>query len=248
MESTLEAMVADGFSPACATFCHILEGLGRADRIDDVVEIFESMKRKGCVPDTNAYKAMISNFISVGNIDECVKYFKSMSSNDCDPNVDTYTKLIAGFLKARKVADIPEIYGPPYAAMTIHQKARKVGCRVSLAAYKLLFMRLSRFGKCGMLLNIWDEMQECGYASDIEVYEHIICGLCNIGQLENAVVVMEESIRKDFCPSRLTYSKLSNKLLASNKLERAYKLYLKIKAARHADKAQRIWCARGWHF
>ena len=139
-------------------------------------------------------------------------------------------------------------YGPPYAAMMIYQKARKVGCRISLAAYKLLLMRLSRFGKCGMLLNIWDEMQECGYASDIEVYEYVISGLCNIGQLENAVTVMEESLRKGFCPSRLAYSKLSNKLLASNKLDRAYKLYLKIKVARRSDKAQRIWRARGWHF
>ncbi|PRQ19305.1 putative pentatricopeptide [Rosa chinensis] len=52
MERTLEAMVADGFSPDSATFSYILEGLGRADRIDDAVEIFESMKGKGCVPDT----------------------------------------------------------------------------------------------------------------------------------------------------------------------------------------------------
>lgn len=273
IERTLEAMVADGFSPDSSTFSYILEGLGRADRIDDAVEIFESMKEKGCEPDTSAYNAMISNFISVRNFDEGVKYFKSMSSDDCDPNVDTYTKLIAAFLKARKVADALEMfdemlsrgvvpttgtitsfmeplcsYGPPYAAMMIYQKARKVGCRISLSAYKLLLMRLSRFGKCGMLLNIWDEMQECGYASDIEVYEYVISGLCNVGQLENAVLVMEESLRKGFCPSRLTYSKLSNKLLASNKVERAYKLYLKIKAARRFDKAQRIWRAKGWHF
>ncbi|EEF52882.1 pentatricopeptide repeat-containing protein, putative [Ricinus communis] len=193
--------------------------------------------------------------------------------NNCDPDINTYTKLISAFIKGRKVADALEMldemlgrgivpttgditsfieplcsFGPPHAAMMIYKKARKAGCKISLTAYKLLLMRLSRFGKCGMLLNIWDEMQENGYTSDMEVYEYVINGLCNIGQLENAVLVMEESLHKGFCPSRLIYSKLNNKLLASSKVERAYKLYLKVRDARSNENARRFWRANGWHF
>jgi pentatricopeptide repeat protein len=273
IESLLEAMLADGFSPDCLTFSYLIQGLGRAGRIDDAVQVFEGMREKGCVPNAGAYNAMISNFISVGNFDESVKYYKMMLSNKCDPDIFTFTKLIAAFLKARKVADALEMfdemlgrgivpstgtitsfieplcsYGPPHAAMMIYNRARKVGCRISLSAYKLLLMRLSRFGKCGMLLDVWDDMQESGYYSDMEVYEYVINGLCNIGHLENAVLVMEECLRKGFCPGRLIYSKLNNKLLASDKVERAYKLYLKIKDARCDDNARRYWHANGWHF
>jgi len=91
-------------------------------------------------------------------------------------------------------------------------------------------------------------MQECGYSSDLEVYEYIICGLCNVGQLENAVLVMEEALGKGFCPSRLVYSKLSNKLLATKKTEMAYKLFLKIKHARSLENARNYWRSNGWHF
>ena len=273
MESCLKAMVADGFSPNCLTFSHLIEGLGRAGRIDDAVAVFHHMEEKGCVPDANVYNALISNFISIGDFNETMKYYNAMVSGNCEPDMNTYTKLIVAFLKARKVADALEMldemvgrgiipttgaitsfieplcqFGPPYAAMMIYKKARKVGCGISLRAYKLLLMRLSRFGKCGMLLNLWDEMQESGYSSDTEVYEYIINGLCNIGQLETAVLVMEESLRKGFCPSRLIWSKLNNKLLASNKVERAYKLFLKIKVARQNDNARRFWRANGWHF
>ncbi|PKI55102.1 hypothetical protein CRG98_024393 [Punica granatum] len=196
-----------------------------------------------------------------------------MLSEKCDPNVDTYTNLISAFLKARKVADALEMfdemlsrelvpstgiitsfveplcsYGPPYAAMMIYKKAKKAGCKISLTAYKSLLMRLSRFGKCGMMLNLWEEMQESGHSSDIEVYEYIINGLCNIGQLDNAVLVMDESLRKGFCPSRLIWSKLNNKLMASNQVEKAYKLFLKIKDARRHENARRYWRANGWHF
>ena len=273
MERCLKAMVADGFSPNCLTFSHLIEGLGRAGRIDDAVEVFHHLEEKGCVPNAGVYNALISNFISTRDFDECLKYYNFMVSSNCDPNMDTYTKLIVAFLKARKVADALEMldemvgrgmipttgaitsfieplcqYGPPHAAMMIYKKARKVGCRISLSAYKLLLMRLSRFGKCGMLLNLWDEMQESGYSSDTEVYEYVINGLCNIGQLDTAVLVMEESLHKGFCPSRLIRSKLNNKLLASNKVEMAYKLFLKIKIARQNDNARRFWRGNGWHF
>lgn len=274
IERILKEMVADGFDPDGSTVRFLIEGLGRAGRIGDAVEIFEKMEKEtGCSPNTDVYNAMISNFISVGDLDECLKYYEGMLSSDCHPNSDTYIILINAFLKARRVADAIEMfdvklshgiipttgtvtsfietlcsYGPPHAALMIYKKARAVGCRISPSAYKLLLMRLSTVGKSGMLMNIWDEMQGSGYSSDVEVYEHVINGLCNNGQLENAILLMEECMSKGFCPSRLTCSKLNNKLLASNKIERAYKLFLKIKAARLADNARKYWRAKGWHF
>ncbi|KVH94814.1 putative pentatricopeptide repeat-containing protein At5g43820 [Cynara cardunculus var. scolymus] len=274
IERVLKEMVADGFEPDNFTFSHLLEGLGRAGRIDDAVQIFENLKeQKRCVLNAAIFNAMIFNFIAVGNIDECLKYYDAMLSNNCEPNMDTYVSIISAFLKVRRVADAIEMfdemigrgiipatgtvtsfieslcgYGPPHAAMMIYKKAKDVGCTVSLSAYKILLMRLSRFGKCGMLLTIWDEMERGGYFSDVEVYEYIINGLCNNGQLENAVVIMEDCLKKGFCPSRLICAKLNNKLLASNKVEMAYKLFLKIKKGRCEENARKYWRSKGWHF
>ncbi|GJR88403.1 putative pentatricopeptide repeat-containing protein, partial [Tanacetum coccineum] len=177
------------------------------------------------------------------------------------------------FLKARRVADAIEMFdemigrgvmvttgvvtliidtlcsfGPPHAAMMIYKKAKDAKCTISVTAYKTLLMRLSRFGKCGMLLNVWDEMEQDGYVSDVEVYEHIINGLCNNGQLEKGVCVMEDCLKKGFCPSRLICAKLNNKLLAANKVDMAYKLFLKIKKSRRDENARKYWRAKGWHF
>ncbi|XP_021742572.1 putative pentatricopeptide repeat-containing protein At5g43820 [Chenopodium quinoa] len=273
MKKCLEGMVEDGFCPDCETYSCLIEGLGKAGLVDDAVKIFKSMEGQGCQPNIGVYNAMIANYVSVGNFDECMKYYEEMSRNDCQPDVDTCAKIICGLIKARKVADALEMfdemlrkgvipttgmvtsfieplcnYGPPYAAMIIYKNARKQGCRISLNAYKLLLMRLSRFGKCGMLVKLWDEIQESGYSADIEVYEYVVNGLCNNGQLEAAVCVMEEALRKGFCPSRLMYSKLNKKLMAFNKVDRAYKLFLKVKQARVNENARRYWRRNGWHF
>ncbi|CAN4080337.1 unnamed protein product [Withania somnifera] len=260
VERILKEMVHDGFEADNLTYCYVLECLGRAGRVDDAIEIFDGLEGKGCVLDAEIYNAMISNFIAQGEIDESLKYYDRMLNTDCEPNADTYVRLISAFLKARRPGVIVPTgtvtsfleplcsYGPPHAALLIYKKARQAGCRISLTAYKLLLVRLSRFGKCGMLLNIWNEMQESGYPSDMQVYEHVINGLCNIGQLENAVIVMEEALEKGFYPSRLICSKLNNKLLASNRIEIAYKLFLKIKIARGKQNSQTYWRAKGWHF
>ncbi|KMT14222.1 hypothetical protein BVRB_4g075830 [Beta vulgaris subsp. vulgaris] len=273
MEKCLKEMVEDGFCPDCKTYSCLIEGLGRAGQVDDAIRIFRNMEDQGCQPNIGVYNAIIANYVSVGNFDECMKYYEEMSSNNCSPDVDTYAKLISGLLKARKVADALELfdemlcrgvnpstgmvtsfieplcsYGPPHAAMMIYKSARKRGCVISLSAYKLLFMRLSRFGKCGMLLELWDEMQQSGHTSDMDVYEHVVNGLCNNGQLDTALCVMEEALRKGFCPSRLTYSKLNKKLMAFDKVEKAYKLFLKVKQARANENARRYWRSKGWHF
>ena len=272
MEKCLKAMVEDGFGPDSETYCYLIEGLGRAGQVDDAVKVFKSMKTEDVGADTGVYNAMISNYVSMNDFDESKKYYEEMLRNNYSPNLETYRKLISGLLKARKVADALEMfeemlhqrvipttgvitsfieplcnYGPPHAAMMIYNSARKAGCNISPTAYKLLLMRLSRFGKCGMLLKLWNEMQDCGYSSGMEVYEYVISGLCNNGQLDTAVYVMEEALGKGFCPSRLMCSKLNNKLVAFNKTESAYKLFLKIKEARVNENARRYCRYNGWH-
>ncbi|PWA51166.1 Pentatricopeptide repeat-containing protein [Artemisia annua] len=274
IERVLNEMVEDGFDPDSLSFSYVIEGLGRSGRINDAVKIFENLKEtRTCEVNVVVYNAMILNYISIGDIDECLKYYNDMLSNNCEPNMDTYVHIIFAFLKAKRVADAIEMFdemlgqgvmvttgvvtsiidtlcsfGPPHAAMMIYKKAKNAKCTISVTAYKTLLMRLSRFGKCGMLLNLWDEMEQDGYVSDVEVYEHIINGLCNNGQLEKGVSVMEECLEKGFCPSRLISAKLNNKLLAANKVEMAYKLFLKVKKSRRDENARKYWRAKGWHF
>ncbi|KAL2344207.1 hypothetical protein Fmac_005492 [Flemingia macrophylla] len=273
VERIIREMEADGVHADCRTFSFLIESLGRDGRMDEAVKVLSDMKEKNCHPNTATYNAVIFNFASVRDFEGCMKYYNMMLTDNCEPNLDTFARIITLFLRVRKVADALQMfdevlrrgvvpctgtitdfierlcsYGPPFAALMIYKKARKFGCTVSMEAYKVLLKRLSKVGKCGTLLNIWEEMQECGYSSDVEVYEYIISGLCNVGQLESAVLVMEEALRKEFYPSRLVYSKLSNKLLASNKTERAYKLFLKIKHARSLENARNYWRSKGWHF
>ncbi|CAA6654673.1 unnamed protein product [Spirodela intermedia] len=259
MERTWTEMVAEGLSPDSRTYAHLIEGLGRAGRIKDAVDVFNQMEEKGCSPDTVTYNAMMCNFISTGNLEQCTYYYKEMITKKQFPDIDTYQSLISAFLKVRRgicpstgmITSFIEplcSYGPPHAAMLIYKKSKKAGCKISLKAYKLLLMRLSRFGKCGMVLQVWDEMQESGHSSDAEVYEFIVNGLCNTGQLDTAVLVVEESLRRGCCIGKMIYSKLNNKLLEMNKVETAYRLFLKVRKARASLNAQRFWRARGWHF
>ncbi|KAK4390047.1 putative pentatricopeptide repeat-containing protein [Sesamum angolense] len=245
VEKILKVMVDDGIEPDCATYSYLIESFGRAGRVDDAVKIFKYLEEKGNLLSPEVYNAMIFNHIANGDIDgalkrvsDAIEMLDEMLGRGIIPSMGTVTEFLKPLCS----------YGPPHAALVIYKKARKAGCGISLAAYKLLLMRLSRFGKFGMMLNIWDEMQESGHSSDMQVYEYIINGLCNTGKLETAVLVMEECIHKGFFPSKIICSKLNNKLMDSNKVEIAYKLFLKLRNARTNENAQRYWRAKGWHF
>jgi len=98
----------------------------------------------------------------------------------------------------------------------IYKKSRMAGCVISLKAYKLLIERLGKFGKSGTALDIWEEMQECGFQPGREIYEFIVNGLCNVGKVD--------------CLGRVTY-RLNNKLLDMDKVEITYNLFKKVKDA-----------------
>ncbi|PON34290.1 Pentatricopeptide repeat [Parasponia andersonii] len=229
------------------TYNVVLNGWSRFGRVGEMETALEVMVADGIEPDGLTFSHVIEGLGRAGQVDDAVRVFENLKEKGLVPDTSAYNAMISNFIS---VGDFDECmkYGPPYAAMMVYRKAKRVGCRLSLSAYKLLLMRLSRFGKCGIMLNLWNDMQECGYSPDMQVYEYVISGLCNVGQLENAVLVMEESLRKGFCPSRRIWSKLYGKLLASNRVERAYKLFLKLKDARQNENARRYWRAKGWHF
>ena len=273
MESVWTEMIAVGLIPDNVTYSHLIEGLGRTGRIKHAIFLFNQMEGYGCSPDVITYKAMICNFISAGNLKPGTNYYREMIAKKQFPDIETYQMLIRAFIKVRRVADALEIFdemldrgvcpstgmitslieplcsnGPPHAAMLIYKKSKKAGCLISLKTYKLLLMRLSNFGKCGMMLQVWDEMQESGYSPDIEIYEIIVSGLCKNGQLEAAVLVVEESVRNGCCIGKIIYNKLNHRLLEMNKVEMSYRLFLKVREARTSLNAQRYWRYRGWHF
>ncbi|KAG0521906.1 hypothetical protein BDA96_08G202300 [Sorghum bicolor] len=141
-------------------------GFSRAGRTDNVLRVFENMAHESYGPTMMAYNALILNFISVGDLDIIAP-----------PNIDSYSKMIKAFLKGvlQNTGVITSFinplctFGPPHAALMLYRKIRKAGCVISLKPYKLLLERLGKFGKSGTVLDISEEMQECGYQPDKEI-------------------------------------------------------------------------------
>jgi pentatricopeptide repeat protein len=211
-------------------------------------------------PTTIAYNALIFNFISAGDLDRCIKYYKDMLEKNCPPNIDTYSTMIKAFLKGRRVSDALHMFDDMLArgvlpntgvitsfiALMIYKKSRKAGCVISVKAYKLLLERLGKFGMSVTVLDIWEEMQECGYESYKEIYMFIVNVFCNVGKVDAAVSVVEGSLRNGFCLGRVTYRKLNNKLLDMNNVEIACNLLKKVKDARGITNARNYCRANGW--
>ncbi|KAG0476216.1 hypothetical protein HPP92_013057 [Vanilla planifolia] len=151
------AMMMYNLNPDCQTFCHLIAALRRDGRMEDAIDTFMKMEELGCIPNTSFYNVMICNFISVKDLEEAINWYRRMLDKNCNPDANTFKTLIMAFLKARRVSyaleffdkmivngitpstrmitDFIELlcnFGPPYAAMMIYKRARKVECEVSL--------------------------------------------------------------------------------------------------------------------
>ncbi|KAJ0772721.1 putative small GTPase, tetratricopeptide-like helical domain superfamily [Helianthus annuus] len=85
---------------------------------------------------TNVEQAFMAMTASIKDrVADALELFDEMLDRDITPTTGTITAVIESLCS----------YGPPHAAMMIYKKAKEAKCTISLNAYKILLMRLSRF-------------------------------------------------------------------------------------------------------
>ncbi|MED6158622.1 hypothetical protein PIB30_034457 [Stylosanthes scabra] len=243
-----EAMVAffnwaikqPGLPKDIGSYRVIVKALGRRKFFNFMMEVLDDMKVTGLEADLQLLSIVIDSFVRAGHVSKAIQVFNNLDDLGLKHNAEALNVFLSCLCQRSHMSAASSVYN-----------SMKGKVSFDVTTYSVVAGGWSKLGgvnEIERITNEMEEMQDCGYNSDIEVYECIITGLCNVGQLDNAVLVMEESLQKGFCPSRLIYSKLSNRLLASNKTEIAYKLFLKIKHARSLKNARSFWRSNGWHF
>ena len=81
----------------------LIDGLGKAGRLDEAERLFDKMVVKGCPHDSYCYNALIDALAKCGKTDEALALFKKMEEEGCDQMVYTYPILISGHFKGTEM-------------------------------------------------------------------------------------------------------------------------------------------------
>ncbi|KAK2424520.1 pentatricopeptide repeat-containing protein [Trifolium repens] len=130
------------------TYNIVLYILGCTGRVDEMLDVFASLKEAGFVPDTISYNTLINGLRKVGRSDMCVEYFKEMKENGNEPDLLTYTALI----------DISGRVGNIKESLKFFREMKLKGILPSIQIYRSLIHNLNKIEKIELATELLEEM------------------------------------------------------------------------------------------
>ncbi|XVF44454.1 hypothetical protein PTKIN_Ptkin02bG0122100 [Pterospermum kingtungense] len=137
-----------GCKPDVITYNTILDILGCAGRLDEMIHEFNSMKEAGFVPDFITYNTLLNNLRKVGRLDMCLVFFREMNDGGIEPDLLTYRAMIEMFGRS----------GNTEEALRLFSEMKQRQIRPSIYIYRSLVDILKKAGKVDLAVSFLEEM------------------------------------------------------------------------------------------
>nr|XP_028948031.1 pentatricopeptide repeat-containing protein At1g11900 [Malus domestica] len=139
------------FVPNLYTHNTVLEILGCAGLVDEMLGQFGSMKEAGIAPDVVSYNTVLNNLGKLGKFDVCLFYYKEIGENGVKADLLTYTAVIESLGRSGNVEE----------ALRFFDEMKERQIRPFLYVYRSLITNLKKMGKVDLALSLTDEMNLC---------------------------------------------------------------------------------------
>ncbi|CAJ1956504.1 unnamed protein product [Sphenostylis stenocarpa] len=130
------------------TYNIVLDILGHTGRVDEMIDVFASIKDTGLVPDIVSYNTLINSLRKVGRFDMCFAYFKEMTENGIEPDLLTYTAIIEIFGRSGNVEE----------SLKCFREMKMKGILPSIYIYRSLIQNLNKTGKIELATELLEEL------------------------------------------------------------------------------------------
>jgi pentatricopeptide repeat protein len=200
--------------PNVVTYGALIDGLCKAHKVTDVLELLDAMLSTGCEPNHIIYDALIDGFCKVGRIENSQEVFVRMSKYGYLPSVHTYTSLIDAMFKDRRL-DL---------AMKVLSQMLKNSCTPNVVTYTAMIDGLCRIGENEKALKLLSMMERKGCSPNVVTYTALIDGLGKVGKVDISLKLFKEMSTRGCAPNYVTYRVLINNCCAAGLLDKANSL------------------------
>ncbi|XP_002982495.2 pentatricopeptide repeat-containing protein At1g62720 [Selaginella moellendorffii] len=134
----------------------LIEGLCRASKVEEALEVTAGMVDKGCIPTLQTYNALIMGFFKANEVDKALQLFRVMEEKGFSPNTMIYSTFIDGLCKVGKINEAHEFF----------QQSVERGCVPDNVTYNALIRGLFGANRMDEAHRLYREMGERGYIAD----------------------------------------------------------------------------------
>ncbi|KAK3037745.1 hypothetical protein RJ639_031116 [Escallonia herrerae] len=171
------------------TFNIMVNECFRLGKVSEAYEVFRKVgKSPKCKPfsmDLGGYSNMIARYCELEMMDEATQMFAELWGKSLSPNITTYRTLIDAYFKMERIDD----------ALQTYKKMVGAGLRVIPPYANKWFSKLIEKGMVLDCAAILSKMYERDPKPDTMSYDMVIRGLCQEGNLDTTLTLLEQMLR-----------------------------------------------------
>ncbi|XXG78805.1 hypothetical protein AAC387_Pa08g2665 [Persea americana] len=103
-------MLKRNFPRDCMTFDCVIDGLGKAGKIEDAIHLFDEMAEIGISPDTTVYTNLLNGFCKFHRMDEAFMFLSSFLKKRYVVSLDGYCCMIDGLFGTGRFEEACKYY------------------------------------------------------------------------------------------------------------------------------------------
>ena len=150
MDSLMEIMKADGFSPNEVTFMILIRAyVDKFVPMAKVEQLLEEMKDRELYIQNNLYCTALHGYARQGDIDNMEKKYSLLRNRNFLPNHITYNVMVSAYVKIGDIAKVRQML----------DEMSKLGVKADVATYSLLIRRYYDLGDKENLKKTFEEME-----------------------------------------------------------------------------------------
>ncbi|KAJ1691300.1 hypothetical protein LUZ63_015455 [Rhynchospora breviuscula] len=203
----------DGFSPNLFTYTALVDALCKDGRVEEASDLISEMEEKGIVLDQVLCCSLISGYFRKGLLTAGLLKYCAMIKKGLTPGAVKKTNIIEDLCREGSVEKVSGVLNEMRRNMSHNL--------VTLTSLIGGFCKQGRFKEA---LQVFNKIEELGFASDNFAETILIDSMCKRGHLDMAFAFIRERENKGFKPGTVTYNALINGLCIAGRTNEASKV------------------------
>ncbi|XP_024536953.1 uncharacterized protein LOC9662505 [Selaginella moellendorffii] len=201
-------------APNKFTYGTVIDGLSKAQRMEEALDCLKEMHTTGLMPDVVNCNIVLNGLCKARKIDKAIELFLEMPSMGCEPTIVSYNTVISGLASIDKMDE----------AYKFFNSMIDNGCEPDVIAFTTLIHGFCKAGQPQvghMLLN--QALKR--FRPDVFLYTSVIHGYCKAGDLDTGFKILEEMLAAGCIPDAAAYFVLIDPLCKLGRVDEAYELF-----------------------
>lgn len=173
--------------PTLVTLINLSENLCKHEKIEELIEVFDTLSAREYFRDIQSYNVMITFLCNAGRVQKAYQALQDMKKKGIVLDVSSYNVVLEACCREDLLRPAKRLWDEMFIN----------GCSATLKTYRIFIQKFLEIGEGKEAYRLFCHMLEKGIKPNETIYKSLLGGLCQAKDLDTAIKVFNKCVEQD---------------------------------------------------